>query len=140
MEKITRWNRWANRHTNIFTDSVRVLFGAYLILKGLAYLKETDYLYQLLFIVSGKGTYYLLVHYIALAHLAGGCMIVPGLLTRFAALVNAPILVGAVTVNFIGVMNDYRLLESVAAFFLCCFFIFYGSGRHSLDKVWRLGV
>lgn len=140
MQAITKLNRWANAHTNVFTDTLRVMFGVFLFYKGLKFIEDTDYLYTLLRTVSGKGSYLVLVHYVALAHLCGGVFIVLGLVTRLAALVNAPTLVGAVTVNFIGAMNHVNLLQSLIAFFACAFFILYGSGKHSVDKVLRLHV
>lgn len=138
--RITKWNRWANAHTTLFTDALRILFGLYLFCKGVLFWEETDYLNNLFSVISGKGTYFILVHYVALGHLCGGVFIIVGLLTRLCALAQLPILVGAVTVNFLGVMNVEHLVESIVAFFTCAFFVFYGSGRHSVDHTLRLHV
>lgn len=140
MQSITRLNRWANAHTNIFTDSLRVLLGVFIFLKGLSFATDAEYLFHVLRTVSGHGDYVFLVEYVALAHLCGGVFIVLGLVTRLAALVQMPILVGAVTVNFIGAMNYAHLGQALIAFFACAFFIFYGSGKHSIDKMLRLHV
>ena len=138
MEAITRWNRWANAHTTLFTDALRVLFGGFIFFKGVMFLEETEYLYAIFKTVSGSGTYFILVHYVAIAHLCGGFFIMLGLLTRLCSLLQIPILVGAVTINFIGVMHAGSLIQSLIAFFVCMFFLFYGSGRHSVDHSLRL--
>ena len=138
MKTITKWNRWANAHTNFFTNALRVLFGAFLFFKGVMFLEQTEYLYNIFKTVSGRGTYFILVHYVAIAHIGGGLFIMLGLITRLASLLQIPILVGAVTINFIGVMHAGNLVQSVIAFFICIFFLFYGSGRHSIDHSLRL--
>jgi uncharacterized membrane protein YphA (DoxX/SURF4 family) len=140
MQAITRWNRWANAHTNVITDGLRVMFGGFLIFKGVLFMEHPGYLPLLLTIVSGKGNYVFLTHFITLVHLCGGALIVPGLVTRFASLVNIVILIGAVTVNFIGAMHFFSLVQAVTAFFIGAFFVFYGSGKHSVDKALRLHV
>jgi uncharacterized membrane protein YphA (DoxX/SURF4 family) len=140
MQSITRLNRWANAHTNVFTDGLRIIFGGFIFFKGLYFLDNIGYLDHILRIAGGKGNYFFVVRYVALAHLCGGLLIVLGLVTRLAALVQLPILVGAVTVNFIGAMDHSSFLQSLASFFTCAFFLFYGSGKHSLDKAWRLHV
>jgi putative oxidoreductase len=133
METVNNWNRWANSHTNYFTDALRILFGVFIIYKGVFFLDQTDYLDNLLKSISGKGTYFILVHYVALVHLCGGFFIVIGLLTRWCALLQLPVLIGAVLINFIGEMNLSNLIQASLGLVLCCFFVYYGSGRHSID-------
>lgn len=79
-----------------------------------------------------------LVHYIAPAHFVGGFLIVFGLLTRWAIIAQLPILIGAVTINFIGEMNATDLLISTSALLICIFFLFFGSGKHSMDKYFKM--
>ena len=80
----------------------------------------------------------LLVHYIAPAHFVGGFLIVFGLLTRWAVLAQLPILIGAVSINFIGEMNTSNFLLSSIVLLACIFFLFYGSGKHSVDKYLKM--
>ncbi len=133
METVNNWNRWANAHTNFFIDLLRVLFGAFILYKGVYFLSQTAYLESLFISVSGKGAYMILVHYVALSHLCGGFFIILGLLTRWCSLAQLPLLMGAVLINFVGEMNPNNLLQASLGLFLCCFFVFYGSGRHSVD-------
>lgn len=141
METVDRWNTWANAHTNVFTDLLRVLFGGFILVKGILFLDHTDYLYDLLrSVLNGEGTYFILVHYVALTHLCGGLFIMMGLLTRWCALLQLPILVGAVLINFVGTMDTWNLLQAVAGLSASTFFVYYGSGRHSVDKALKLHV
>src|SRR5688572_16091257 len=138
METVDKWNRWANAHTNIFTDGLRILFGAFIMIKGYFFLDQTDYLYSLFKSVSGSGTYFVILHYVALAHLCGGFFIILGLLTRWCAGAQLPILIGAVLINFIGEMNVSNLIQATLGLALCVFFVYYGSGRHSVDHELKL--
>jgi putative oxidoreductase len=140
METIDKWNLWANAHTNFFTDGLRILFGAFIMFKGVFFLDQTDYLYGLFKNFSGQGTYFVLVHYVALAHLCGGLFIMLGLLTRWSALVQLPILIGAVAINFVGEMQIGNLIQALLGLGLCLFFFYYGSGRHSVDHNLKLHV
>ena len=79
-------------------------------------------------------------HYVALAHLAGGVFIAIGLLTRFSVIVQLPVLIGAVIINFMGVLNMMELIQSLIILALLLFFTFYGSGRFSADHFFGIGV
>lgn len=140
METISNLNRWANRHTNFFTDVLRVLFGAFLFYKGIYFLSEPNYLDELLRNVHSSGTYLTLVHYVALAHVCGGLFIMLGLLTRLCSLIQLPILLGAVIVNFVGVMEWSNFLQALITFLVCVGFTLYGSGRHSVDYSLKLHI
>lgn len=140
METITKWNRWANAHTNFFTDALRILFGAFIFFKGIFFLDQTDYIYNLFREVSDAGTYFALVHYVALAHLCGGFFIMLGLMTRWCAVLQLPILIGAILINFVGTMNPGNLVQASLGLLACCFFVYYGSGKHSVDYSMKLHV
>ena len=133
MEIVNKWNQWANAHTNLFTDALRVLFGAFILYKGIFFLNQTAYLDGLFKEFGHQGTYIIMTHYVALSHLCGGFFIVLGLLTRWCALAQIPLLMGAVLINFIGTMNTGNLLQAAIALVVCGFFVVYGSGKHSVD-------
>lgn len=78
------------------------------------------------------------IHYVVPAHFIGGLLIVFGLLTRWAVIAQIPILIGAVMVNFAGEMNSSNLILASVALLLCIFFAFYGSGKHSVDKYFKM--
>jgi uncharacterized membrane protein YphA (DoxX/SURF4 family) len=129
MEIILKLNRWANAHTNYGIDALRIALGLFLTYKGIAFL-NTQYFDNM---AGTEGYYFLASHYISMAHLAGGILIAIGLITRLAAIIQIPILVGAIIVNFTGYMMVSNLVQASVALALTVFFVFYGSGKHSVD-------
>jgi uncharacterized membrane protein YphA (DoxX/SURF4 family) len=126
-------NKWANAHSYYAVDTLRVVFGIFLFLKGVSFITEKQYLNEILREMGNFGSEMLLIHYIALAHMIGGVMIIIGLLTRWSIWVQLPIIISAFVINFIGVFNLENLIQSSIALVLCFAFLLYGSGRHSSD-------
>lgn len=42
MTTIRELNKWANAHTNFAVDTLRVLFGVFLFLKGVSFITEKN--------------------------------------------------------------------------------------------------
>jgi uncharacterized membrane protein YphA (DoxX/SURF4 family) len=61
-----------------------------------------------------------------------------GLLTRWAIIVQLPILIGAVVVNFMGEMHSQNLFLSLLLLIISLFFLIYGSGKHSADYYFKM--
>jgi putative oxidoreductase len=79
-----------------------------------------------------------LLHYVILAHFVGGLLLTLGFLTRIAALVQVPILAGAVF--FVhrqeGLLAPTQSLEfSALVLFLLLVFVVSGAGSFSIDHV-----
>ena len=139
MKAVVQLNKWANAHTSIAIDVVRIVTGLFLIFKGLQFSFQTNYLSDIIS-SSSLGTGLILEHYIAMAHIAGGFLVAMGLITRWALLVQLPIFVGAVLVNFIGTMQVTELLQASAVLISALFFILYGSGKHSADYSLKMNM
>lgn len=139
MKTVVQLNKWANAHTSIAIDVVRIVTGLFLIFKGLQFSFQTNYLADIVR-SSGLGAGLILEHYIAMAHIAGGFLVAMGLITRWALIVQLPIFIGAVLINFIGVMNTGELLQASAMLISSLFFIFYGSGKHSADYSLKMNM
>ncbi len=133
MGVIKSLNKWANAHTYYPIDILRFALGIFLFYKGIDFLSNSEILIELIKPLKNFAGGMLTVHYVASAHLVGGILIFFGLLTRWAIIVQLPILLGAVLINFLGEMNTTNLLLSSIVFILCVFFLFYGSGKHSVD-------
>jgi uncharacterized membrane protein YphA (DoxX/SURF4 family) len=138
MGTIKTLNKWANRHTYYPLDLLRVALGVFLFYKGVYFMSNLPLLMDLYEPVKPVLGDMMLVHYIAPAHFVGGVLIVFGLLTRWAIIAQFPILIGAVLINFIGEMNATNLIISSSVLLICIFFLFYGSGRHSVDKYLKM--
>ncbi len=126
-------NKWANAHSYYPLDLLRVALGIFFFLKGLEFISQTHMLTELVGPLRGYGGVMLAVHYIAPVHLVGGILIAFGLLTRWSLVAQLPILLGAIIINFVGIMNWTNLILAVVILAATVFFIFYGSGKHSVD-------
>ena len=133
MGKIKLLNKWANAHTYYPLDILRVALGVFLFIKGIDFIQNSEVLTELIKPFKSYAGGMLIIHYIAPAHFVGGLLIAFGLLTRLAIIVQFPIIIGAVITNFLGEMDITNLILSLVAFIVCVFFLFYGSGKHSVD-------
>ncbi len=138
MVAIRKLNKWANSHTSLPLDVVRLVLGGFIFYKGVNFSVHTSYLYNILNPLDEWLGTVIIVHYVTMAHLAGGVFIVIGLITRLAVLVQIPALIGAILINFIGVMNITNLMAATVVFFACLFFLVYGSGKHSVDYTLKM--
>lgn len=135
MRLIKKLNKWANSHAYYPIDILRIILGLFLIYKGAFFFQNSSFLIDLLNELNFDDFTALMwsVHYVGMFHFVGGLMIVFGLLTRLALIVQLPIFIGAVTINFFGVMSPQNLIESSIVLILSILFIVYGSGRNSAD-------
>ena len=140
MYAVSKLNKWANAHTNLGFDVLRVLLGAFLFYKGMDFMAHTGMIIDVLEPVKTFGWTMIIVHYISLVHLVGGLFIMLGLLTRPSILLQLPILLSAVLLNFVGEMVVMNLLQALIALLLSIFFLMYGSGKHSVDYNLKLRV
>ncbi len=139
MLSIKSLNKWANSHTYYWLDLFRVALGVFFFIKGIQFISQTEMLAELIKPLQGFGGTMLIVHYVASAHLVGGILIAFGLLTRWALIVQLPILIGAILINFVGTMNASALILALVITAISIFFIFYGSGKHSADYMMKMG-
>lgn len=133
-------NTWANRNSNISLDILRVLLGVFLFLKGVQFASQTEILVDLINPKSPNTATIFLAHYVAMAHLAGGILVAFGLLTRLSIAIQFPILIGAVLINFTGELVEWNLLQAMFGLVIGGFFLFFGSGKHSVDYSLQLHV
>jgi|HubBroStandDraft_6_1064221.scaffolds.fasta_scaffold667361_2 uncharacterized membrane protein YphA (DoxX/SURF4 family) len=141
MQKLHELTAWADSRRELWLDCVRIYLGLGLFARGLLLIcnVRTDFFVNLLarsdepWLISAA-----LLHYVALAHFVGGAMLALGLLTRLAALVQIPILAGAVFIvhRQDGLFALGQSLEfSALVLFLLCVIVVSGAGRFSLDHV-----
>ncbi|MBT8262510.1 MAG: DoxX family protein [Bacteroidia bacterium] len=133
MGTIKTWNKWANRHSYYPLDLLRVALGVFLFIKGINFMGNAHMLLELVKPLQSIGGEMMMIHYVAPAHFVGGLLIAFGLLTRWAIIAQLPILIGAVLINFLGEMNATNLILALVVLLICVFFLFFGSGKHSVD-------
>ena len=120
-------------------DALRITLGIFLIFKGISFITNSRSFEDLIAPVSNFMGGMLTFHYIAAAHIMGGIMLVFGLLTRWCIIAQLPILLGAVAINFFGVMNYQNLLLSLLTIGFAVFFLFFGSEKNSVNYCFKMG-
>ena len=128
-------DKWSTTHPKLLL-LLRAALGIALVSKGISFMSDIMSLKALL-AQSGFG---FLPDWIALVitwiHLLCGFLITIGLFTRLSALIQIPILIGAVIINLSSgmFMPGSELVFSILILALLIFFLFEGGGELSLDK------
>lgn len=121
----------------------RIALGLILFWKGISFLRDSSHLNAMMqstgigLFDNNAQTFSFIITYI---NLLGGLFIAVGLFTRWSALVQIPILIGAVVfVNSKAGMNfsNYELILSVIVLILLIIFVIKGSGVISADEYFR---
>ena len=133
MQLVAKLNDWAHHHQSMWIDALRVLLGGFIFYKGLFFMEHTSYILDLIQPVNPTWAMIGIVHYVTMAHLAGGVLIAVGLLTRISILVQLPVLAGAVVFNILNPSLPVELVEASVILVILVAFLLYGSGGHSLD-------
>ncbi|NUM82056.1 DoxX family protein [bacterium] len=135
-----KWNALVQKmeaHRDLCFELLRIYLGLGLLAKGIFFISQTEFLSRLMMEAGEfQAMTTMVVHYVALAHITGGLMLVIGMGTRLAAAMQIPVLFGAVFfIHFKeGVFTTGQNLEfSALVLFLLILIFIYGSGRWSLD-------
>ena len=121
---------------------IRVMLGLVLIAKGISFFHDSATLETMIhkkgwgIFESNAQTIAVIITYI---NLLGGLFIATGLFTRWASLVQIPLLIGAVIFNVqesISFSNTELLLSAITLLLLCVFVV-KGSGALSADEFFR---
>ena len=140
MNLVQRVEHWGDTHHPQWLDIVRIALGAFLCYKGVEFLYNMGSMLSLLTNKMAFGSFssMLMSNYIAFAHILGGILLILGVLTRFACLIQIPILLGAIFFVNLSPTNLYRpfseLLLSVAVLLLLILFLVVGNGTLSFLK------
>lgn len=141
MNAVQKIEHWGDLHHAKWLDAIRIVLGILILSKGISFVSDTDALKELFIKNSVYGFSGLLLmtltHIVAFAHLVGGVLIILGLVTRFAVVVQIPILLGAVFfVNISGGFSplNSELWLSIIVLMLLVLFWVVGSGPYSVDN------
>ena len=140
MNTFQKIEQWGDTHQSKWLSLLRIIVGFIIFFKGLYFIQNTEALNAM--IANSKVSIYAvaLTHYVALAHLMGGILIVIGLVTRLAILFQIPILLGAII--FVNAQKGFysihsELWFSILVLALLLFILVFGSGKLSLDSFMR---
>lgn len=141
MNVIHKVEHWGDAHRTKWLDILRIALGLLIFFKGIALISNNGASQDLLlqnnsFGFSGMMAS-LAIHIAAFVHLVGGILIIIGLLTRFACVIQIPILLGAIF--FVNISRGFSMLNSelwlsVMVLLLLVLFWIVGSGPLSADQ------
>ncbi|MGQ0738737.1 MAG: DoxX family protein [Bacteroidota bacterium] len=133
MNLLQRLEHWGDRHHPKWMDIVRIALGIFLCYKGVDFLNHMSDLVTLMKGQTSFGdfTYVLAGHYTVFAHILGGILLVFGVLTRFACIIQIPVLLGAIF--FISTNKDMlrpysELFLTILVLLLLIYFLIAGNG------------
>ena len=91
---------WGDRHHPWILDIIRILLGLFLMNKGIVFLKDSGYLRDIILekeaINQPPAVVSAIVFYVSYIHVLGGGLMALGLFTRLWAILQFPVVVGAV--------------------------------------------
>ena len=137
MDLLHRLEFWGERHHPRWMDIVRIALGIFLVYKAVDFLNNMSDLVSLMSQNTSVGSfaYILAGHYVVFAHLLGGILLIFGVLTRFACVIQIPVLIGAIF--FVGTNREMlrpysELLISIVVLLLLVYFLIAGNGPLSV--------
>ena len=142
MSTLQQIRTWSATHHPRWLVIVRIALGLFLFSKGINFMRDSQMLERLIYggqSLSENSTHWLPI-FITWIHLLGGFLIMVGLMTRFMALIQIPILIGAII--FIngqrgGFAPESELGLAILTLLLVIFFLIEGSGPISLDAYFQ---
>jgi putative oxidoreductase len=143
-KEVNSLNHWIKTHGDLALDFVRIYLGIALVFKALFFMNHPEYLARMMDSVGGWWfAPRIFVYYIVFAHLFGGICMGMGFFTRSMALVNIPILLGAlfyVHAPDLAASVDARQSVELTGLILFLLLVLsvYGAGRLSVDN-WLAG-
>jgi len=138
MNLLQRIGHWGDTHHPRWVDIVRIALGVFLLWRGIVFLENMSAELGRISNYVSWGSFFLLSmgHLIVFAHLLGGVLLVLGVLTRFACLIQIPIIIGAII--FAGSPGGLwtpatTVLLALLVLGLLVYFLIVGNGRFSFD-------
>lgn len=141
MNVIHKIEHWGDLHRTKWLDIVRIALGLLIFFKGIALISNNSAAQDLILEHNVYGFSGLMaslaIHIVAFVHLIGGILITIGLVTRFASVIQIPILLCAIF--FVNISKGFTMLNSelwlsVIVLLLLVLFWVVGSGPFSVDQ------
>jgi uncharacterized membrane protein YphA (DoxX/SURF4 family) len=145
MNFTTKISKWGDDHHPWLLDILRILLGLFLLNKGIIFLKDSGYLRDLILakeaVNQPPGLVTAIVFYVSYIHVVGGGLMVLGLYTRVWAILQFPVVLGAVfLVNITAPYVNSELWLSILVLAMLTVFIIFGSGPLSIDHLLKRGA
>lgn len=137
MNFVQRMDAWSERQQVKWILLLRIALGLLLWYKGFSFISHTNELEATIAGSRFSDQAHWLAIYVTWSQFFGGVMLLVGLLTRVAVVIQLPVLIGAVF--FINAAHDILHTDpqfwlSVIALALLLFFLAEGGGPYSMDR------
>ncbi len=129
---------WLNDNRDMAIEALRIYLGISLLIKGINFLSDPEQAAQYMDMTNLPFFGFLSIHVVAIVHIACGFLLAIGLITRVAALIQVPLLLGAVFFVHLqqGMFSRGQDLEYVIlVLLLLLVFVVYGGGQLSVDHI-----
>jgi uncharacterized membrane protein YphA (DoxX/SURF4 family) len=142
MSTLQQLRQWSATHHPRWLVVVRMGLGLFLFAKGISFMRDSALLEELIYgqsHLAENSTHWLPI-VITCANLLGGFMLMVGLWTRLVALLEIPLLIGAIVDNNahqIGSDSGSELGLAILVLVLLIFFLIEGGGPLSLDGYFK---
>ena len=140
MNAVARVEEWADNHHPVWLDYLRIILGLLIVVR--CFLFAANQAVVTNFLLSHRLEYltFMGAQYLILIGIGGGILIAFGVLTRFAVLVNLPIVIG--TLFFVPVHGGLTFLNSdvfvsLAILIFLLVYLVFGSGIISFDSYFK---
>ena len=137
MTTLQRLEHWGDTHHPKWLDIIRIALGTFLCYKGYEFLQNSSVITGALSTKTSFGNFTIIAlsHFVVFAHIVGGILLILGVLTRFACLIQIPILLGAII--FVNLASDVlkpynELFLSIIVLLLLIYFLIVGNGPLAL--------
>ena len=137
MNAVLRMEEWTEHHHPKMMDYLRILTGLFLIYRGFSFDAHETLIHSMILHDSTQYFTFMASQYFILVGIGGGILLISGLLTRFASIINLPIFIAMVF--FVSLPNGFQpintdLISSIIMLALLLLFTVYGSGKLSADN------
>lgn len=129
---------WLKDNRDMCIEALRIYLGLGLMFKGIQFIVDKELAQEYASQVTIPFLEFLTMHIVVAINIAGGLLLAIGLLTRIAALIQIPVILGAIFFVHLhqGLFTRSQNLEFVVlVLFLLLIFVVYGGGRLSVDEV-----
>lgn len=141
MNTVQKIESWGDAHHAKWLDVIRILLGLLLLGKGIAFVSDIASMQDLLTshnpLHFSAVTIIFIIHIVAFVHVVFGGLLMLGLLTRAAAVMQIPGVLGAIV--FVNISRGFSALNaelwlSILVLMLLILFWIVGSGPFSVDE------
>lgn len=138
MNYLQRVEFWGDHHHPKWLDLLRIALGVFLCFKGIEFANNMNLVEDMMSrkVPFSSFMLILLSHYILFAHIMGGFLLAVGLLTRFACILQIPVLIGAIIFINASMLRPFsEIFLSLLILMMLVYFLVIGGGPWSLDRV-----